>query len=161
MRIVKECKLKLCSIGRWNELELIWVPGHCGIDGNEKADELARDGSSNSPYGSEPIIGISNSFMSGWINQMIDLLNAQRWNNLDKCKHSKLFIKEPSKKLADFILKLNRDNCKALIGTLTGHSLNGKHLVRLGIHTDSLCQSCLEEEDTPNTNSVSVLNSQV
>jgi ribonuclease HI len=26
------------------ELEVLWVPGHCGLDGNERADEMARRG---------------------------------------------------------------------------------------------------------------------
>ena len=148
-KLIIECKLRLNSVGRLNHVELIWVPGHCGIDGNEIADELARSGSSNEPIGPEPMLGISSAYISSWIDQHDDLLHAERWKALDRCKHSKLFIKEPSKKLADFILKLNRENCRDLVGTLTGHNPNGTHLVRIGIKQDALCQSCLEEEDRP------------
>ena len=38
-------------------LTLIWVPGHEEIDGNEKADELARKGSETRFIGPEPFCG--------------------------------------------------------------------------------------------------------
>ena len=37
---------------------ILWVPGHSGVDGNEKADELARAGSDSEFIGPEPAIGI-------------------------------------------------------------------------------------------------------
>jgi len=36
---------------------LVWVPGHMGINGNEIADQIARQGSSHSLTGSEPATG--------------------------------------------------------------------------------------------------------
>ena len=148
-KLVQECKFKLNSVARWNNIELIWVPGHCGIEGNEIADELARSGSSTKAIGPEPKIGISSAHISRWIDHWFDQIHKERWQSTEKCKHSKYFVKEPSKKLSSFILKLNRIDCKVMIGTITGHSTNGKHLVKLGLKTDSLCQSCLEEDDTP------------
>jgi hypothetical protein len=39
--------------------ELYLVPGHAGVQGNEIADELARDGSVLEFVGLEPALGIS------------------------------------------------------------------------------------------------------
>ena len=41
-----------------NEVALIWMPGHPGILGNEKADKLARQASAALPLGPEPYLGI-------------------------------------------------------------------------------------------------------
>jgi hypothetical protein len=43
----------------------MWVPGHMGIDGNEMADQLARQGSSCLLTEPEPALGISASFQGG------------------------------------------------------------------------------------------------
>ena len=45
--------------------------------------------------------------------------------------------------------KIDRTECRGIVGIITGHSNNGKHLARMGLVNDATCQSCLEEEDTP------------
>ena len=45
-------------LANWNEVTLILVAGHCGIPGNEKADELARQGAAMTPLGPEPALRI-------------------------------------------------------------------------------------------------------
>jgi len=39
------------KLAELNSIQLVWMPGHMAIDGNETADELARQGSSH------PLIG--------------------------------------------------------------------------------------------------------
>ena len=50
-----------------NAVNLVWVPGHSGIFGNEWADELARKGAETDFVGPEPALPIS----SCWIKQKI------------------------------------------------------------------------------------------
>ena len=60
-KLIKECKEALIHRGLRNQITMVWVPGHSGIEGNEKADELARQGSAAVSYGPEPFIPIPQS----------------------------------------------------------------------------------------------------
>jgi ribonuclease HI len=51
--------MALIQLARHNRAQLIWVPRHEGIVGNETADQLARMGSEHLFIGPEPACGIS------------------------------------------------------------------------------------------------------
>ena len=57
-KLVWECYANLQKLGENNDLAIIWVPGHFGIDGNEKADQLARKALDTDVFGPEPFCGI-------------------------------------------------------------------------------------------------------
>jgi len=48
-----------------NRVQLLWVLGNMGIDENERAGQLAREGSSHPLMGPECVIGISAKFAWG------------------------------------------------------------------------------------------------
>jgi hypothetical protein len=48
----------------YNTVQLLWVPGHCGIIGNEEADGLAGVGSESKFYGPEPCLIVPKLLMS-------------------------------------------------------------------------------------------------
>jgi ribonuclease HI len=56
--LVTECLNALSALAERNEVILAWVPGHCGIPGNEEADKLARQASGLPLQGPEPALGI-------------------------------------------------------------------------------------------------------
>jgi hypothetical protein len=47
------------KLAECNRIHLVWVPGHVRTDGNEIADQLARQGSSLPLIGLKPALGLS------------------------------------------------------------------------------------------------------
>ena len=58
LKPVRECKELLLKITEKCDLMTLWVAEHSGIDGNEKAYDLARDGSDSEFFCPEPAVGI-------------------------------------------------------------------------------------------------------
>ncbi|XP_033228882.1 ribonuclease H-like [Belonocnema kinseyi] len=57
--LVWECKKALNRLVEKNKVALIWVSGHTGIKGNEKADQQARSGAADEYIGPEPVLGLA------------------------------------------------------------------------------------------------------
>ena len=57
-KLVWECIQTLNKLRDIRTFTLVWVPGHAGVQGNEKAGELAERGSRELLIGSEPTLGI-------------------------------------------------------------------------------------------------------
>ncbi|KAJ8914076.1 hypothetical protein NQ315_014270 [Exocentrus adspersus] len=61
-QVVLECTNSLAELGQRNKVRLVWVPGHCGVTGNEEADALARKGSTDFFTGPKPAVGLPYSY---------------------------------------------------------------------------------------------------
>jgi hypothetical protein len=66
------------KLAEHNRIQLVWVPGHMGIDGNEIADQLARQGFSHSLIGPEPALGISAKVARGETGQVGNMWSIGR-----------------------------------------------------------------------------------
>ncbi|KAJ8914612.1 hypothetical protein NQ315_015349 [Exocentrus adspersus] len=71
-RLLWECWEELSDLARHNRVVLLWVPGHSGIKGNEKADELARKGSSASYIGPKPAVGVSKTMVRSQVKEWVN-----------------------------------------------------------------------------------------
>jgi ribonuclease HI len=67
-----DCHQSLVKLAEHKRIQLVWVPGHMGIDGNETADQSARQGSSHSLIGPQCALGISAKVARGGGDQGMD-----------------------------------------------------------------------------------------
>ena len=42
-----------------NDVQLFWIPAHVGLEGNERADVLAKEGTTTLPVGPGPMLPVS------------------------------------------------------------------------------------------------------
>ncbi|KAJ8914109.1 hypothetical protein NQ315_014306 [Exocentrus adspersus] len=103
-RLLRECWKELSDLARHNRVVLLWVPGHSGIKGNEKADELARKGLLASYISPEPVVGVSKTMVRSQVKEWVNAQHKEYWNNITRHQHGKIFIREPSAKLTRELL---------------------------------------------------------
>jgi ribonuclease HI len=63
-RLVRQCRNSLHGLFIHNWVQLFWVPGHCGVIGNEEADSLAGVESKSNFCWPEPCLPVPKSLMT-------------------------------------------------------------------------------------------------
>ncbi|KAJ8913010.1 hypothetical protein NQ315_002888 [Exocentrus adspersus] len=92
-----ECGDALESLDRRQKVGLVWVPGHMGIPGNERADQLARLGSGEPPQRPEAILGISRGSINGAFNRWIYRRLGMSWRMNTECRQAHNFLDGPDR----------------------------------------------------------------
>ncbi|XP_053950975.1 uncharacterized protein LOC128858597 [Anastrepha ludens] len=142
-----ECHKALNNLASKNNVSLIWVPGHEGYDGNEKADFQAKKGADENFIGPSPMFGFNKNNLKQKVKYWAKTLLNQHWNNVEGLRHSKKFLSFNAKR-ANMALTLNKKSIRTLTGALTGHFTCNKHLHKLGITNTSTCRFCCEDEES-------------
>lgn len=140
-KLVLQYWQSLQEISADNTVLLFWVPGHCGVLGNEEADTLAGNGSRKTPCGPEPFLPMSQAITKLEITDWASTTHGNMWNSTRGCRQSKLCIEKPCMKLAKYLRNLPRVQLGILIGLITGHVRLNEHMFKMALVTDPLCQS--------------------
>ncbi|KAJ8916149.1 hypothetical protein NQ315_004516 [Exocentrus adspersus] len=93
--LVQECGDALESLARQKQVELVWVPGSMGIQGNERANQLTCLGSGPSCQGPQPIFGISRGSIDGSLSKWAYQRLGMSWRTNTGCREAHNFLDEP------------------------------------------------------------------
>jgi ribonuclease HI len=80
--LVRQCQRALNDISVQHAVGLFWVPGHAGVRGNERVDELARSGPALNFFGPEPALGVSRLVIQRRLGCWFTNQHWARWRGL-------------------------------------------------------------------------------
>ena len=149
-KLTSETNLLLNKICETNNNQLLKVPAHKGIEGNEKADALAKKGTVVLPIGPEPFIGFT---MNNIINDINSILNKKQINKIK----SQNIMEERKTPLISYLLKMkygNRltitDKNKLRIFTqmLSGQNHLANNHSKRDVTVVPFCRHCTAEKET-------------
>ena len=92
-RLVYDCYRTLNRLAESRPLNIFWLPGHTGIQGNEIADRLARQARKEVLMGPEPATGICDTVINIEIDRSVAKKHFEEWKNAQRCRIAKTFIK--------------------------------------------------------------------
>ena len=145
-KTIEECITKLKIASQHNEIQLKWIPGHEGFEGNEKADELARQGAAKIVDMDTNDCSIALNVVKRKIKEWGTKQANKNWNKTFGARHSKEILRSYSDQRASKILNLQRSEIQNVVGFMTGHGHFKKHLHNMKVITSPNCKFCDEEE---------------
>ncbi|XP_066902703.1 uncharacterized protein [Halyomorpha halys] len=146
--LVREYKQALKSLACLKKLKLVWTPGHNEITGNEKADQLTRNGAEHPPIGPEPFLGISKSHQRKAVHDWRWKKAGKEWRDCIGLRQAKILLTKPSTSKTKWVLGLSRNEIRLLIRVLTGHCRLKRHLKICGVVHDETCCLCGQAPET-------------
>jgi RNase H len=125
-------------MSQYNVVQLFWVSGHSGVEGNEKADELARMGSDWQFCEPEPFFALPLTVAKSKIKDWVTQSHYQNWRTIPGSKQSKRWLIQPSRKTVLYFLGLLRIRLRMVLSLITGHCRLNGHLNKMRLHSDPI-----------------------
>jgi ribonuclease HI len=142
-KLVWDCHPSLMRLAEHDRVQLIWVPGHMGIDGNEMADQLATQGSSHPFIGPEPALGISAKVAREVIRESTKRKYTEYWQSIHGQRQARGFLKRLSAKRVGERFSLSRNQLRILTGLFfTKHCQIKGPLFKMGLIDSPKCDRC-------------------
>ena len=136
----------LTALGQDNEITLKWIPGHSGIEGNEIADQLAKEATCKDNYDKSTHYGFG--IIKSEIYEWMERQHFRSWNLAEGASMAKMLIGPKNRNKLSDALMLSRKDLSILIGALTGHMSINSFLFKLNLTDCKSCRFCGTNEET-------------
>jgi ribonuclease HI len=148
-KLVKDCMTELDNLQSMYKVKIHWIKAHVGHPGNEKADELAKQGTKKTSHVVEPILPVSKSWISRKIKEYITTEWTSRWRGIPEARQTKIFLPKPNAKTSKKLLSYDKQTCAKLFRWISGHSFHRYHnyLLQPDTYTDPTCRACMSEKE--------------
>lgn len=144
---VSRCREELIKAATRHQVNICWVPGHCNIEGNEKADELAKNGSNMEESRKNEEIRAPICTLKSNIDIESRNKANNAWSSRHDCNVSRNLWPEINVKRSKNITSLSKSNIRMATGILTGHCDIGYMATKTGRASQDYCRSCGNEEE--------------
>ena len=129
-------------------LTLAWIKAHVGTEGNEQADQAAKEGASGGSHMKEIQTPIPWQVAKNKIEVYTTTKWKQKWITAPQYKHTKLFYDSPNKNKSKYILKMGTHMLSTWIKSITGHNNLAYFQSKLNPEIDPTCRLCLQANET-------------
>ena len=144
---VNDCYNAVQNIATQNNVTIKWVAAHTGIWGNEKADSLAKAGTTSTSLIKCPI---PQSHIKALIDSKVKDLDNNIWKT-NGHKHTNMVLGNKHKKIIKQLnttLSYNRKKYRTAVHLISGHCTLNKHLHTIQKVNSSICSNCQLEDET-------------
>ena len=137
-------QLNILSHIGW-DLNLFWVKAHSQIQGNEKADILAKEATELPTVTYTPM---PKQQIRVKVLEVLRLKWESQWNEYNEARHSKLFLDKPCKSRGKTVMNLNRIDLRRLIMAITNHNSLNYHQNLQDETINPTCRFCRLFDET-------------
>jgi hypothetical protein len=119
-----------------------------GIDGNEIADQLPREGSSHPTIGPQPLLGIPAKVAMEVSRDWTSTKHEQHWQSICGQRQAKGFLggRKLNKKAGE-LLSLSRNQVRRMTGLLTEYCHLKGHQIKLVLVHSPKCDGCKQASE--------------